>query len=68
MALAYSTTGNTEILQIADAVAREKSIGREHVIEALENAIQVAGRRKYGHEHNIRAEKWWKSWKTSGRR
>jgi N utilization substance protein A len=56
MALAYSTTGNTEILQIADAVAREKGIGREQVIEALENAIQVAGRRKYGHEHNIRAE------------
>ena len=56
MALAYSTMGNTEILQIADAVAREKGIGREQVIEALENAIQVAGRRKYGHEHNIKAE------------
>jgi len=56
MALALSTTGNTEILQIADAVAREKGIGREQVIEALENAIQVAGRRKYGHEHNIKAE------------
>ncbi len=56
MALALSTSGNTEILQIADAVAREKGIGREQVIEALENAVQVAGRRKYGHEHNIRAE------------
>src|SRR6185369_8475153 len=56
MSLAVSTSGNTEILQIADAVAREKGIGREQVIEALENAIQVAGRRKYGHEHNIRAE------------
>lgn len=56
MALALSTNGNTEILQIADAVAREKGIGREQVIEALENAVQVAGRRKYGHEHNIKAE------------
>lgn len=56
MALALSTSGNTEILQIADAVAREKGIGREQVIEALEQAIQVAGRRKYGHEHNIKAE------------
>lgn len=56
MAMALSTTGNTEILQIADAVAREKGIGREQVIEALENAIQVAGRRKYGHEHNIKAD------------
>lgn len=48
--------GNTEILQIADAVAREKGILRDAVIEAMEQAIQVAGRRKYGHEHNIRAE------------
>lgn len=56
MALALSTSGNTEILQIADAVAREKGIGREQVIEALEQAVQVAGRRKYGHEHNIKAE------------
>lgn len=56
MAMALSTSGNTEILQIADAVAREKGIGREQVIEALENAIQVAGRRKYGHEHNIKAD------------
>ncbi len=56
MAMALATTGNTEILQIADAVAREKGIGREQVIEALENAIQVAGRRKYGHEHNIKAD------------
>jgi len=56
MAVAFPTAGNTEILQIADAVAREKGIGREQVIEALENAVQVAGRRKYGHEHNIKAE------------
>jgi transcription termination/antitermination protein NusA len=48
--------GNSEILQVADAVAREKDIARESVIEAMENAIQVAGRRKYGHKHDIRAE------------
>lgn len=48
--------GNTEILQIADSVAREKGIQRDAVIEAMEQAIQVAGRRKYGHEHTIRAE------------
>lgn len=56
LAVSSSNAGNTEILQIAEAVAREKGIGREQVIEALENAVQVAGRRKYGHEHNIRAE------------
>jgi len=48
--------GNAEILQIADAVAREKGIQKDSVIEAMEQAIQVAGRRKYGHDHNIRAE------------
>jgi N utilization substance protein A len=48
--------GNTEILQIADAVAREKGIHKDSLIEAMEQAIQVAGRRKYGYDHNIRAE------------
>jgi len=45
--------GNQEILQVADAVSREKGLDRESVIEALEQAIQVAGRRKYGHEMHI---------------
>src|SRR5690349_505184 len=48
--------GSTELLQIADAVAREKGLSKDSVIEAMEQAIQVAGRRKYGHEHDIRAE------------
>ena len=45
----------TELLQVADAVAREKSIDREQVLEAMEQAIQKAGRSKYGQEHDIRA-------------
>src|SRR5690242_21750430 len=44
-----------ELLQVADAVAREKSIDREEVLVAMEQAIQKAGRSKYGHEHDIRA-------------
>ncbi len=44
-----------EMLQVADAVAREKGIEREQVLEAMEQAIQKAGRAKYGHEHDIRA-------------
>ncbi len=44
-----------ELLQVADAVAREKSIDRDEVLEAMELAIQKAGRSKYGHEHDIRA-------------
>lgn len=45
-----------ELLQVADNVAREKNIDREIVITAMEEAIQKAGRSKYGHDHDIRAE------------
>ncbi len=45
-----------ELLQIADAVAREKSIEREMVISAMEEAIQKAAKSKYGAENEIRAE------------
>src|SRR3546814_12196676 len=45
-----------ELIQVADAVAREKGIDRDEVLEAMEQAIQKAGRSKYGHEHDIRAE------------
>jgi transcription termination/antitermination protein NusA len=45
-----------ELLQVADAVAREKGIERDEVLEAMEQAIQKAGRSKYGHEHDIRAK------------
>ena len=43
-----------EILHVADSVAREKGIEPELVIEAMEEAIQKAGRSKYGHEFDIR--------------
>jgi transcription termination/antitermination protein NusA len=45
-----------ELLQIADAVAREKSIDREIVIAAMADAIQKAARSRYGQETNIRAD------------
>ena len=45
-----------ELLQVADAVAREKAIERDEVLEAMEMAITKAGRSKYGHEHDIRAQ------------
>ncbi len=51
-----SALARTELLQVADAVAREKSIERDEVLEAMEQAISKAGRAKYGHEHDIRAE------------
>ena len=43
-----------EILMVADTVAREKNIDREDVFKAMEEAIQKAGRSKYGFEHDIR--------------
>ncbi|MEO1490565.1 MAG: transcription termination factor NusA [Pseudomonadota bacterium] len=44
-----------ELLQIADAVAREKLIDRELVIEAMEDSMGKAARSKYGAEYDIRA-------------
>ena len=43
-----------ELLQIADAVAREKGIDKEIVIASIEEAIQKAARTRYGAEHDIR--------------
>ncbi|WP_342260191.1 transcription termination factor NusA [Candidatus Tisiphia endosymbiont of Metellina segmentata] len=48
--------GNIEILQIIDSVAREKNLPKEALLSAMEQAVQIAGRRKYGNEHNIKAE------------
>ncbi|WP_018182273.1 transcription termination factor NusA [Kaistia granuli] len=45
-----------ELLQIADAVAREKVIDRQIVIAAMEDAIQKAARSRYGSETDVRAE------------
>src|ERR1039457_6022733 len=54
MALSGISANRTELLQIAEAVAREKSIEKEIVIEAIEEAIQKAARSRYGAEHDIR--------------
>ena len=54
MALTGVSANRQELLQIAEAVAREKSIEREVVIEAIEEAIQKAARARYGAEHDIR--------------
>ncbi len=56
MAQAGVSANRLELLQIADAVAREKSIEREIVITAMEDAIQKAAKSRYGSENEIRAE------------
>ena len=54
MSLTGISANRLELLQIADAVAREKNIDREIVIEAIEEAIQKGARSRYGAEHDIR--------------
>ena len=50
-----SVYARPELLQVAETVARDKGIEKDEVLEAMEQAIQKAGRSKYGHEHDIRA-------------
>jgi transcription termination/antitermination protein NusA len=45
-----------ELLQIADAVAREKQIERHIVIDAMEDAIAKAARSRYGAETDVHAQ------------
>ncbi len=45
-----------ELLQIADAVAREKSIDKQIVISAMANAIEKAAKSRYGQETNVHVQ------------
>ncbi|MEL6751288.1 MAG: transcription termination factor NusA [Pseudomonadota bacterium] len=45
-----------ELMQIADAVAREKSIDKQIVLDAMADAIEKAAKARYGLETNIRAQ------------
>jgi len=58
MAEPVTTAGydRIEMLQVAETVAREKSIDRDEVLVAMEQAIQKAARSRYGHEYDVRAE------------
>src|ERR1700745_1067355 len=54
--MAAVSANKIELLQIADAVAREKSIDRGIVIAAMEDAIAKAARARYGSETDVHAE------------
>ncbi|MFC0633905.1 transcription termination factor NusA [Brevundimonas balnearis] len=56
MAATGVSANRLELLQIADAVAREKNIEKEIVIEAIEEAIQKGAKSRYGAHHDIRAK------------
>ncbi|HMG80395.1 MAG TPA: transcription termination factor NusA [Xanthobacteraceae bacterium] len=54
--MATVSANKLELLQIADAVAREKAIDRGIVLGAMEDAIAKAARSRYGSETEVRAE------------
>jgi transcription termination/antitermination protein NusA len=56
MANTAVSANRLELLQIADAVAREKSIDKSVVLEAMEDAMTRAAKQRYGMENEIRAE------------
>ncbi|MFT3975125.1 MAG: transcription termination factor NusA [Amaricoccus sp.] len=51
-----TSANRLELLQIADAVAREKMIDPALVIEAMEDSLGKAARSRYGAEYDIRAK------------
>jgi len=54
--MAAIAANRTELLQIADAVARDKSIDRSVVLAAMEEAMQRAAKARYGSENEIKVE------------
>src|ERR1700749_4517772 len=55
--MAYGVAANRlEILQIADAGPRDKSIDKQIVLGAMEEAMQRAAKARYGSENEIRVE------------
>jgi len=54
--MATVSANKLELIQIADAVAREKAIDRKIVLAAMEDAIAKAARSRYGSETEVRAE------------
>jgi N utilization substance protein A len=54
--MAAIAANRTELLQIADAVARDKSIDKSVVLTAMEEAMQRAAKAHYGSENEIKVE------------
>jgi len=54
--MASIAANRTELLQIADAVARDKSIDKQVVITAMEEAMQRAAKAHYGSENDIKVD------------
>jgi len=53
MASNLTIMGNKEILLVAENIAHEKGISLNEIIEAMEEGIKVAAKKKYGHNLDI---------------
>ena len=53
MASNLTIMGNKEILLVAENIAHEKGISLNEVVEAMEEGIKVAAKKKYGHNLDI---------------
>ena len=53
MASNLTIMGNKEILLVAENIAHEKGISVNEVVEAMEEGIKVAAKKKYGHNLDI---------------
>ena len=47
---------NIELIEVAENIAEEKGIEKELVFNAIEDAISIASKTKYGHNYDIRAK------------
>ncbi len=52
---ATQPVAKSEILQVADIVAREKGIDRDDILDAMEQAVLKTAQMKYGDEANLQA-------------
>lgn len=55
MVNSFAITGGVEILQVIEAVAREKGLAKDAVMDSMLAALETSARKKYGHEQRIRA-------------
>lgn len=50
MSKGFEINGNREILFVIETIAQEKDIPIDSVVEAMEEGLKLAARRKYGHD------------------
>lgn len=54
--MSLAKLGGFEVLHVIDAVSRERSIPKELLFAALEDALQAAAKKKFGYEQHVKAK------------